>query len=364
MSIPKPKFTAEDYLKNFGTMIKTGPVGTRPALSYEDYLKSAGIILTGAVSQTNPKPQTNPSSSFKNHRKPSEKYPRGRPKRVKDAIERKSSYTLKINKINRIVRKRMDKLPKYIYMTGELWTNYTGVVDDVKMPSKILLALLNSIIWSRDKPEWEYAKDGYEDKDSIIVAPRLIAECLQMKYKTLHTALKNLERKGYISITNYKPVEQTYWVKKNKKTGAEEEIIQRKAVPKRQFAPHLNSEEAVWYITILEKFVYYPESPIPYVRMPVKGYLEVSQLVGDAAAVYYFYLRGLATWYWRKRKKKIKPDQILVHAELLYRLPHTVPYSNWAIEDHLKRLRRAKLMARAEDPTYDVLYKPVKEAHK
>lgn len=360
MSINKTKLTAEDCLKNFGTMTGTSPVGIRQPLSYEDYLKSAGITQPRAAPQTNPKPQTNLKPSFKNRKKPPEKFPRGCPRKIKDAVKQRSSYTLEVNEINRIVRKRMDKLPKYIYMTGELWTNYTGVVDDVKMPSKILLAFLNSIIWSRDKPEWEYAKDGYEDKDSIIVAPRLIAECLQMKYKTLHTALKNLERKGYISITNYKPVEQTRWVKKNKKTGAEEEIIQRKAVPKRQFAPHLNSEEAVWYITILEKFVYDPESPIPYVRMPVKGYLEVSQLVGDAAAVYYFYLRGLATWYWRKKKKKIKPDQILVHVKLLYHLPHTVPYSNWAVEDHLKRLRRAKLMTRANDPAYDVLYKPVK----
>lgn len=358
MSIPKSKFTAEDYLKNFGTMVGIGPAGTRPALSYEDYQKSAGITQPRATPQTNLKP------SFKNRKKPPEKYPRGRPKKIKDAIECKSSYTLEINKINQMVRKRMDKLPKYIYMTGELWTSYTGMADDIKMPSKILLAFLNSIIWSRDTPKWNYAEYGYEDKDSVIIAPRLIAECLQIKYKTLHTALKNLERKGYISITDYKPVKQTRWVKKNKKTGEEEEIIQQKAVSKQRFAPHLRNREAIWYITILEKFVYDPKSPIPYVRIPVKGYLEVSKLVGDAATVYYFYLRGLATWYWRKRKKKVKPDQVLVRADLLYHLSSIVPYSDWAIEDHLKRLRREKLMARANDPAYDVIYKPVKEARK
>ena len=363
MSIPKPKFTAEDCLKNFGTMVGIGPVGIRP-LSYEDYLKSAGITQPRAAPQTNSKPQINLKPSFKNHKKPPEKYSRGRPKRVKDAIECKSSYTLEINKINQIVRKRMDKLPKYIYMTGELWTNYTRAVNDIKMSSKILLAFLNSIIWSRDKPEWKYAKDGYEDKDSVIVAPKLIAECLQMKYDTLYRALKNLERKGYISIIDYKPIEQTRWIKKSKETEEKEEIIRRRAVPKHRIASRLNNKEAIWYITILEKFVYDPKSLIPYVRMPVKGYLEVSKLVGDAAAVYYFYLRGLATWYWRKRKKKVKPDQVLVHVRLLYHLFSTVAYSNWAIEDHLKKLRRAKLIARADDPDYEALYKPVKEAHK
>jgi len=357
MSINKTRLTAEDCLKNFGTMVGIGPVGIRP-LSYEDYMKSAGITQPRAT------PQTNPSPSFKNRKRPPEKYPRGRPRKVKDAIECKSSYTLEVNETNRIVRKRMDKLPKYIYMTGELWSNYTRAADNIKISSKILLAFLNSIIWSRDKPEWRYAKDGYEDKDSIIVAPRLIAEYLQIKYDTLYRALKNLERKGYISITDYKPVEQMHWVKKNKGTGGKEEIIRRKAVPKHWIASHLKNKEAIWYITILEKFVYDPESPIPYVRMPVKGYLEVSQLVGDAAAVYYFYLRGLATWYWRKRKKKVKPDQVLVHVRLLYRLFSTAAYSNWTIEDHLKRLRRAKLIARADDPDYEVLYKPVKRAHK
>lgn len=354
----------KDDLKNIGAMIGIGPVGTKPILSYEDYLKSAGITPARAAPQTNPKPQTNLNPSFKNRKKPPEKFPRGRPKKIKDAVKHRSSYTLEVNEINRIVRKRMDKLPKYIYMTGELWTNCTGAVDDIKISSKILLAFLNSIIWSRDTPEWNYAKDGYEDKDSVIVAPRLIAEYLQIKYDTLYRALKNLERKGYISITDYKPIEQVRWIKKDKKTEAEEEIIRRKAVPKHWIASHLNNKEAIWHITILEKFVYDPESPIPYVKMPVKGYLEVSKLVGDAAAVYYFYLRGLATWYWRKRKKKVKPDQVLVHVRLLYQLFSTVAYSNWTIEDHLKRLRRAKLMARADDPAYDVLYKPVKEAHK
>lgn len=358
MSINKTRLTAEDCLKNFGTMAGIGPAGTRPVISYEDYQKNAGIILTKAT------PQTNPSSSFKNHKKPPEKCPRGRPRKVKDAIECKSSYTLEVNETKRIVRKRMDKLPKYIYMTGELWTNYTRAADNIKISAKILLAFLNSIMWSRYKPEWRYAKDGYEDKDSVIVAPRLIAEYLQIKYDTLYRALKNLERKGYISITDYKPVEQVRWIKEDKKTGAEEEITRRKAVPKHWIASHLNNKEAIWHITILRKFVYDPESLIPYVRMPVKGYLEVSKLVGDAAAVYYFYLRGLATWYWRKRKKKIKPDQVLIPVRLLYHLFSTVAYSNWTIEDHLKRLRKAKLMARADDPAYEVLYKPVKEAHK
>lgn len=358
MSMTKIRFTAEDCLKNFGRMVEPGPNGARPITTYEEYRRNQGIPLTGAT------PQTNPGPSFKNHKRPPEKFPRGRPRKVKDAIECKSSYTLEVNGTNRLVRKRMDKLPKYIYITGELWTSYTGMADDIRMPSKILLAFLNSIIWSRDTPKWNYAEYGYEDKDSVIIAPRLIAECLQIKYKTLHTALKNLEKKGYISIIDYKPVKQTRWVKKNKKTGEEEDITQRRAVPKREFAPHLNNEEAIWYITILEKFVYDPKSPIPYVRMPVKGYLEVSELVGDAAAVYYFYLRGLATWYWRKRKKKVKPDQVLIRADLLYHLSSIVPYSNWAIEDHLKRLRREKLMARADDPAYDVIYKPVKEAHK